>query len=76
MGHLVSKEVIKIDPQKVKVIIEWPRPTNVTEIRSFFGLASYYRRFVKDFSKIASALTYLLQETTKFEWIEKCERAF
>ena len=46
------------------------------EIRSFLGLVGYYRRFVKDFSKIASALTNLLKKTAKFKWIEKCEKAF
>ena len=52
------------------------RPTNVKEVRSFLGLAGYYRRFVKDFSKIASPLTNLLKKTTKFEWSNKCEKAF
>jgi len=66
LGHVVTKEGIKIDPQKVKAITEWPRPTNITEIRNFLGLAGYYRRFVKDFSKIASPL----------EWTKKCEKAF
>jgi len=76
LGHVVSKEVIKVDPQKVKAILDWPRPTNVTEIRSCLGMAGYYRWFVKDFSKIASTLTNLLKKTTKFEWIEKFEKAF
>ena len=66
LGHVVTKEGIKVDPQKVKAITEWPRPTNVTEIRSFLGLAGYYRRFVKDFSKIASPLTNLLKKVNKF----------
>jgi len=70
------KEGIKIDPQKVKAITEWLRPTNVTKIRSFMGLAGYYRRFVKDFSKIASPLINLLKKANKFEWTEKCEKAF
>ena len=76
MGHVVTKEGIKVDPQKVKEITEWPRPTNVTEIRSFLGLAGYYRRFIKDFSKIASPLTNLLKKVNKFEWTERCQKAF
>ena len=58
------------------MIIDGPRPTNVTEIRDFLGLAGYYHRCAKDFSKIAYALTNLLKKTTKFEWTKKCERAF
>ena len=49
LGHVVTKEGIKVDPQKVKAITKWSRPTNVTEIRSFLSLAGYYQRFVKDF---------------------------
>ena len=75
-GHVVSKEGIKVDPQKIKAVIEWRKPTNVTELRSFLGLAGYYRRFVKDFSRIAVPLTNLLKKTTKFEWSNKCEEAF
>jgi len=59
LGHVIIKEGIKINPQKVKAITEWSRPTNVTKIKSFLGLAGYYRKFVKDFSKIASSLTNL-----------------
>ena len=67
LGHVIAKDGIKVDPQKVKAITEWLRPTNVTEIRRFLGLAGYYRRFVKDFSKIASPLTNLLKKVNKFE---------
>ena len=56
--------------------MEWPRPTNIAEVRSFLGLSGYYRRFVKDFSKIASPLTNLLKKVVKFEWTSKCEEAF
>jgi len=76
LGHVVTKEGTKVDPQKVKAITEWSRPTNVTEVRSFLGLAGYYRRFVKDFSKIASLLTNPLKKVNKLEWTKKCERAF
>jgi len=48
LGHAVCKEGIKVDHQKIEVIIEWPLPTNVIEVKSFLGLAGYYRRFVKD----------------------------
>jgi len=76
LGHVVTKEGTKVDPQKVKAITEWSRPTNVTEIRRFLHLAGYYRRFVKDFMKIASPLINLLKKVNKFEWTEKCDRAF
>jgi len=69
---VVSKEGIKINPKRVKAILDWPRQTDVTKIRSFLGLVGYRRRFVKDFSKIASALTNLLKKTIKFEWPKKC----
>jgi len=52
LGHVVTKEGIKVVPQKVKVIIEWLRPTNITEIISFLDLASYHRRFIKDFLRL------------------------
>jgi len=76
LGHVVSKERNKVDPHEVKAIIEWSRPTNVTEIRSFLGLPGYYRRFIKDVLKIASTLTNLVKKVIKFEWAGKCERAF
>jgi len=72
LGHVVFKEGNKVHPQKVKEITEWLRPLNVTEIRSFLSLTSDYRMFVKDFSKIASALTTLLKKATKIEWPVKC----
>ena len=62
MGHTICKEGIKVDPKKVEVVVQWPRLTNVTEIRSFLGLAGYYRKFIKDFSKIAAPLTRLTRK--------------
>ena len=62
LGHVVSKDGIQVDPKKIEAVADWPRPTTVTEIRSFQGLAGYYRRFVKDLSKIAAPLTKLTQK--------------
>ena len=59
---MVSKDGTQVDPMKIEVIIEWPRLTTVTKVRSFLGLASYYRRFVKDSSKIAAPLIRLTQK--------------
>ena len=60
----------------MKAIIEWPRPTTVTEVRIFLGLASYCRRFVKEFSKIATPLIRLTQKNIKFNWTDRCEEHF
>ena len=60
LGHIVSKEGIRVDPKKLEVVVEWKPPRNVTEVRSFLGLAGYYRRFVKGFSMTAAPMTRLL----------------
>ena len=62
LGHVVSKDGVMVDPSKIETVKNWVRPTNVSEIRSFVGLASYYRRFVKGFSSIASQLTNLTKK--------------
>ncbi|XP_070044551.1 uncharacterized protein, partial [Nicotiana tomentosiformis] len=76
LGHVVSAEGIKVDPKKIDVVQNWPRPTSVTEIRSFLGLAGYYRRFVEGFSSIASTLTRLTQKGVPFRWSDECELSF
>ena len=65
-----------MDPQKVKVILNWKPPTSVTEIRSFLGLAGYYRKFVERFSKIATPLTRLTKKEELFLWSEACQQSF
>ena len=72
----MSKDGIQVDPKKIEAVINWPRSTTVTEVRSFLGLAGYYRRFVKDFSKIAAPLTRLTQKNVKFNGNDKCEEHF
>jgi len=76
LGHIISKDGIKVDPRKIEAIQQWPRPTSVTEIRSFLGLAGYYRRFIKDFSKIAAPLTKRTQKNVQFQWSDDCEESF
>ena len=76
LGHIVSKEGIRVDSKKIEVVVEWKPPRNVTEIRSLLGLAGYYRRFVKGFSITATLMTRLLQKNVKYEWSEKCQRSF
>ena len=76
LGHVVSEDGIQVDPKKIEAITEWPRLTIITEVRSFLGLAGYYRRFVKDFSKIAASLTKPTQKNMKFVWTDRCEEHF
>ena len=76
LGHVVSEEGISVDPNKVQAVKEWKAPRNVKEIKSFVGLAGYYRRFVKDFSKIAAPMTKLTRKGEKFVWTKECQEAF
>jgi hypothetical protein len=76
LGHTISNEGISVDPSKVQEVMDWKPPKFVHQIRSFFGLAGYYRRFVPDFSRIAKPMTELLKKRVKFVWDEKCENAF
>ncbi|WMV59226.1 hypothetical protein MTR67_052611 [Solanum verrucosum] len=76
LGHVVSAEDIKVDPSKIQAVVEWRPPKIPTEVRSFLGLAGYYRRFVKGFSIIASPLTKLLQKDVQFIWDDKRQESF
>jgi len=76
LGHVISEDGISVDPSKIRDVLDWKTPETVPEIRSFLGLAGYYRRFVPDFSKIAKPMTELLKKGVKFVWDDKCEQAF
>ncbi|WVZ52391.1 hypothetical protein U9M48_003455 [Paspalum notatum var. saurae] len=76
LGHILSKKGVAVDPSKVKVVLNWKQPEIVTEIRSFLGLAGYYRRFIKDFSKTAKPMTSLTKKNVKYVWSSNCEEAF
>ena len=76
LGHLISKSEIQMDDAMVETIRDWLASTKVTELRSFLGLANYYRRFIMSYSKIASSLTDLLQKESKWEWDVECQAAF
>jgi len=76
LGHAVSKEGITIDPEKIRAIMELEVPRNVGELRSFMGLTGYYRRFIKNFSRISYPITSLQRQGKKFEWTEECATSF
>ena len=72
----MSASGVSVDPEKVKAVMSWERPKSVFEIRSFLGLAGYYRRFIEDFSRIAAHMTRLTRKEIKFDWDNRCEEAF
>jgi hypothetical protein len=68
LGHVVSKGGISVDPRKVQEVLSWKAPMSVSDIRSFLGLARYYRRFIEGFSKISKPMTELLEKDKQFKW--------
>ncbi|GJU32238.1 putative reverse transcriptase domain-containing protein [Tanacetum coccineum] len=76
LGHVIDRQGIHVDPAKIEAVKNWASPTTPTEVRQFLGLVGYYRRFIKDFSKIAKSLTELTQKNKKYIWGEDQESAF
>ncbi|MBJ4302209.1 hypothetical protein JGE01_24745, partial [Salmonella enterica subsp. enterica serovar Typhimurium] len=76
LGHVHSAGGVAVDPSKVCDVLSWGQPKSVTEVRSFLGLAGYYRRFIENFSKIAKPMTELLKKDKKYEWSAGCEKSF
>jgi hypothetical protein len=76
LGHVISTGGVSVDPGMVKDVLNWMSPTTISEIQSFLGLAGYYRRFIRDFSKIAKPMTKLLEKNKAFEWTKECQTSF
>ncbi|GFT10349.1 retrovirus-related Pol polyprotein from transposon 412 [Trichonephila clavipes] len=76
LGHIISAEGVRTDPEKVSAVKNWKHPENLRELRSFLGLCTYYRKFVKGFSNIARPLHKLTESKQKFQWTKECEDSF
>ena len=76
LGHVISAEGLSVDPQKIEAVVNLKPPKNVSEVRSFRGLAGYYRKFVEGFSKIATPLTKLTRKDVKYDWVDACQQSF
>jgi hypothetical protein len=76
LRHVISAGGILVDSGKVRGVLNWMSPTNVSEIRSFLRLSGYYRRFIKDFSEIAKPMMKLLEKNKAFEWTVECQASF
>lgn len=76
LGHIVSEAGVSPDPEKVEAVKNWPTPKNSKDIESFLGLASYYRKFIKNFAKIAQPIRRLTQNDVNFDWNNNCENSF
>ena len=76
LGHIVSREGVRPNPENISKVMRWPEPANVTEVRGFLGLCSYYRRFIKDFAVVAKPLTELTCNDSPLVWTDECQSAF
>ena len=76
LGHILSSSGIKVDPRKIAAIRDWAEPSTVTQLRSFLGMATYFRRFIRDFSQMAAPLHALTRKDTPWDWSPACQQAF
>ena len=76
LGHVILADGVSVDPQKIEAVVNWKPLKNVSEVRSFLGLAGYYWKFVEGFSKIAAPLTKLTRKDVKYEWVDSWQKSF
>ena len=76
LGHIVGRNGLRCDPEKLSAVKNWTPPTTVKAVREFLGFTGYYRRFVPNFAETAAPMNKLLKKDTKFVWSEECQRAF
>nr|GFB08588.1 putative reverse transcriptase domain-containing protein [Tanacetum cinerariifolium] len=76
LGHVINGDGIHVYPSKIEAVKNWKAPRTSSKVRSFLGLAGYYRRFIENFSKIAKSITILTQKSKTFDWGEEQEKAF
>ena len=76
LDHIIFEKGIEVDKAKVELIVKLPSPTTVKGVRQFLGHAGFYRRFIKDFSKLSKPLCELLAKDAKFIWDERCQKSF
>ena len=76
LGHVITEDGIKPDPDKIKAVLEFPVPKTVKNIKSFLGLSGYYRKFIQGYSAIAKPITHLLKKDVTFNWTKECQGAF
>jgi hypothetical protein len=76
LGYIISSKGVKVNDEKIEAIQDWPKPASIADVRSFHGLASFYRQFVKDFSSIVAPMTECSKKGNEFRWSEDAENAF
>jgi hypothetical protein len=76
LGYIIAPTGISMDPEKVKAVEEWKEPTNIKGVQSFLRFTNFYRRFIRDFSKITAPLTKLTRKDTEYEWTNAAQSAF
>ena len=76
LGHVISVEGVRVDSQKIEAMVNWKPPKNVSKVKSFLGLAGYYRKFIEGFSRIEAPLTKMIRKDVKYDWVDACQQSF